>query len=294
MQLLTYNIQYCLGRDGRFDCQRIVDTIRGADVIALQEVERFWTRSQDMDQARLIADAMPDYYWMFGPTIDVLKSDEAPAPGQVDNRRRQFGNMVLSRFPILSSRNHLLPKYTDPLRFAIQRGVLEATIATSHGPIRVLSTHLCHLSETQRLRQVESILQINARARADGAVHSGEPPAAWGAEQVTPVRPPRSAVLMGDFNMQPHSAEYARLLADPPPVEDDPEPPARFVDAWMQAGCDPARGATLYSDPLARKGIRIDFCFVTEDLAPRVHTVEVDEEAAGSDHQPVKVRLALP
>lgn len=289
MELVTYNIQYCLGRDGRFDAGRIIETVRGADVIALQEVERFWTRSGDMDQARVIADALPDYYWMFGPTIDVLKSDRAAGGGPVDNRRRQFGNMVLSRFPILTARNHLLPKYTDPVRFTIQRGVLETTIQTPHGPLRVLSTHLCHLSAPQRLAQVEAILAIHARTEADGAVHSGEPPTAWD-EDVAPVPPPPSAVLMGDFNMQPGSPEYDRLLA----ARSSPgaERPLGFVDAWLAAGGDPARGATLYSDPEARDGIRIDFCFVTADLAPRVAAVEVDEAATGSDHQPVRVRIA--
>jgi endonuclease/exonuclease/phosphatase family metal-dependent hydrolase len=293
MQLVTYNIRYCCGRDDRFDAGRIIDTVCDADIIALQEVERFWTRSRDMDQARVIADALPRFYWMFGPTIDVLKSDAAMGSA-VDNRRRQFGNMVLSRFPILSSRNHLLPKYTDPTRFTIQRGVLETTIATPHGPIRVLSTHLCHLSAPHRLRQVETILGLHARAQADGAVHSGEVPEAWGDEQVSPVPPPRSAVLMGDFNMQPQSAEYARLLAGLGPSESAGEEPLPFVDAWVQAGGAPERGATLYSDPAARAGIRIDYCFVTRDLAPRIASAEVDEAADGSDHQPVRVRLALP
>jgi endonuclease/exonuclease/phosphatase family metal-dependent hydrolase len=156
----------------------------------------------------------------------------------------------------------------------------------------VCSTHLCHLSAAQRLKQVETILHIHARAEADGAVHSGAPPGAWGSEQVTPVPPPRSAVLMGDFNMQPGTPEYERLLAAPVTV-DGQEAPLGFVDAWLEAGGAPTGGHTLYSDPVARKGIRIDYCFVTTDLAPHVAAVEVDELADGSDHQPVRMRLRL-
>ena len=40
MRLVTYNIQYGIGLDGRFDLGRIADAVRGADLIALQEVSR--------------------------------------------------------------------------------------------------------------------------------------------------------------------------------------------------------------------------------------------------------------
>ncbi len=40
MKLATYNIHYAVGRDGHADITRIAEAVRGADVIALQEVER--------------------------------------------------------------------------------------------------------------------------------------------------------------------------------------------------------------------------------------------------------------
>lgn len=290
MEVVTYNIQFCMGRDGRFDPTRIIEAVRGADIIALQEVERFWDRSDNVDQARVIADALPDCYWMFGPTIDVLKSPERDGGGTVDNRRRQFGNMILSRHPILSSRNHLLPKYTDPEKFSIQRGVLEATIAAPIGPIRVYSTHLCYLTGAARARQIATILAIHRRVQADGAVHTGRTPEAWGEEAVTPPCPPPSAMLLGDFNMEPDSEEYRGLLAREGDGED--LPPSDFVDAWLAAGGAPDAGATLLSDPGRQGGKRIDYCFVTRDLAPMLASVRVDTQAEGSDHQPVVVRFA--
>ena len=50
MKCVTYNIQYGKGRDNRVDLSRIGDEISGADLIALQEVDRFWPRTGNIDQ----------------------------------------------------------------------------------------------------------------------------------------------------------------------------------------------------------------------------------------------------
>ena len=49
MKLVSYNIQYGRGRDGVFDLQRIAAAVAGADIIALQEIERYWQRSGMVD-----------------------------------------------------------------------------------------------------------------------------------------------------------------------------------------------------------------------------------------------------
>ena len=59
MKLVTYNIQYAKGRDGRFDLGRIARAVDGADVIALQEVERHWPRSGMADHRRRSARCCP-------------------------------------------------------------------------------------------------------------------------------------------------------------------------------------------------------------------------------------------
>jgi endonuclease/exonuclease/phosphatase family metal-dependent hydrolase len=64
MRLASYNIQYGFGKDGKNDLARIVGEIRGADVIALQEVERHWKRTGYADQTAEIARLLPDYYWV--------------------------------------------------------------------------------------------------------------------------------------------------------------------------------------------------------------------------------------
>jgi len=42
MKLVSYNIQYGFGADGVYDLARIANVVKGADIVALQEVERNW------------------------------------------------------------------------------------------------------------------------------------------------------------------------------------------------------------------------------------------------------------
>ncbi|MCB1490432.1 MAG: endonuclease/exonuclease/phosphatase family protein, partial [Rhodobiaceae bacterium] len=121
MKLVSYNIQYGLGADGAYDLGRIADAIRDADVIALQEVERFWQRSGMVDEPQVIADRLPDHYWVYGANLDMDASYREG--GRLKNRRRQFGTMILSRFPILSSRNFPLPKFATLTQHSIQQGL---------------------------------------------------------------------------------------------------------------------------------------------------------------------------
>ena len=136
MIFVSYNIQWGTGKDGRVDLARIAGEIGAADVIALQEVDRFWTRSRMTDQAAEFGALFPEHHWVYGPGMDMdasLRGDD----GKVVNRRRQFGNMLLARAAILSSRNHLLPKMKLPEKKSLQRAALEAVIEAPSGPLRV-------------------------------------------------------------------------------------------------------------------------------------------------------------
>ena len=70
IKIVTYNIQFGRGRDSKVDLGRIIDAVRGADVIALQEVDRFWTRSHMVDQVEVLVDAFPGYDYAFGAGVD--------------------------------------------------------------------------------------------------------------------------------------------------------------------------------------------------------------------------------
>jgi endonuclease/exonuclease/phosphatase family metal-dependent hydrolase len=274
MLFVTYNIQYGRGRDDRYDLDRIADAVDGADVIALQEVERFWPRSGMVDQVQWLAKRLPEYWWVYGANLDLFST--AAFPGEASNRRRQFGNLVLSRTPILASRNIALPRIAGPDQ-TMQRGALEAIITAPSGRgVRVYSTHLTYLCADVRRMQLDTIFEEHRRAIAEGGAWAGSHPAAAGWMEEADPTMPESAIVLGDMNFSQADPEYRSLF-------DDSATP--FVDAWAIA-----RGDDM--TPTHAAG-HIDHAWVTADLAPAVAGAHVDTAAAGSDHQPVWITLDL-
>lgn len=293
MKLVSYNIQYGFGKDGRNDLARMAGEIRGADVIALQEVERHWKRTGYADQAAEIARLFPDYHWVYGPGADMDASIPGP-DGRPLHRRRQFGNMLLSRTPIITSRNHLLPKFGTLTQFSLQRCALEGVIATREGALRVYSIHLCHLADDQnRAAQVERILEIQARAYSEGGAWCGghpNPDAGWLEGGEPPM--PREAVLMGDFNFPPTSPLYERIVGPRSLQYGRMNNRDGFVDAWVASGHGEDEGITCASDSL-NFSKRIDYCYVSASLRPKIKGAQIDDKAVGSDHQPIWTELDL-
>ncbi len=287
MKIVTYNIQYTLGRDNIYDIDRIVEEIKGADVIALQEVDRYWSRSGNIDQPAEISKRLPEYYWVFGANCDMHAHGLVETGLPIDNRRRQFGNMILSKSPILSSRNFLLPKYGTIVQHSIQQGILEAVIDTPAGTIRLYSTHLSHLLSDTRIPQIKRIVDIHSSAYGEGGAWCGghpNPASGWleGGEPAMP----RQAIVLGDFNCDYRSLEYELLCGPFSETHGRLNHREGFMDAWVVAGHEEAEGQT---HPNSSR--RIDYCFITPDLAPYIQSVEINSSAEGSDHYPVWIEL---
>ena len=290
MELVTYNIQYGVGRDGRADLARIAEAVRGADVIALQEVERNYGPSGPPDQPAALEALLPEYYWVYGPAFDVDASARAP-DGRVLNRRRQHGVMLLAKTPIVSCRPLVLPKRVFADSFNMQMGALEGVIDGRLGPLRVYAVHLGDLDSGERRLQVERLLAMVRAAPDEGGAWTGSgifSDRDWSTGQSPPPMP-ANAVLLGDFNMTPDAPEYALLTA---PGEGGAEP--AFVDAWPAAGNGESPGFTRIYPP-GRPGMRdqrIDYCFLCPALAAQLRACRVDAAAEGSDHQPLWTELA--
>ncbi|WP_343051227.1 endonuclease/exonuclease/phosphatase family protein [Pseudaquabacterium terrae] len=284
--MLTWNIQWGRGADGRVDLDRVVGEIEclgTPEIICLQEVADGFSATElagcdGRDQFAALARRLPRHRAVAGVATDMAASAR---------RRRRFGNMILTRLPIESVRRHLLPWPADPAVRSMQRMALEVIIDTAIGPLRVMTTHLEYYSARQRAAQVECLRALHADAadharRARPRSGSGGPyDAAIGAT---------AAILTGDFNCGPRSPERTRLVAP----FDDATPSWR--DAW-EAAC-PAVEHPLTAGVHDRvqwndQPQSFDTVFVTEDLAGRVRAVAVDAACIASDHQPLIVDLEM-
>ena len=283
MRMLSWNIQWGRGADGRVDLQRTASAIRAAgdfDVICLQEVACNFAGlagGAGEDELAFFSAAFPAYTPVFGAGLDVPDGRGA---------RALFGNLLLSRLAVGQVFRHMLPAPADPGVHSMQRVCVEAVLSTARGPLRVLSTHLEYHSQRQRRAQVAALRDLQREA---GAQAAAKPPAPMAGSSPGFAQWPRpaSAILCGDFNFEPEADEYALLqtpFADRVPG---------WRDAWAvrhsQRPHAPSVG--LHGAEWPARAYCCDYFFVSADLAPRVTMVEVLAATAASDHQPVVLEL---
>ncbi|NQV99133.1 MAG: endonuclease/exonuclease/phosphatase family protein [Rhodospirillales bacterium] len=285
MKFASYNIQYGTGKDGIVDLARIAADIGDADVIALQEVEQFNSTTAMTDQVAELSALFPRHYVTYGPGVD-LDASHTDTDGRVINRRRQFGNMLLSKTPIISSRNHLLPKYGLAGPLALQRSALEGVIDGDLGLMRVYSVHLGHAAAPERALQIRSLLKTVRNAPRHGGAWSGKQAGRhWTTDGPQPPMP-APALLMGDFNLEPDSSEYEQLVGPSDRHYGRLTRLDGLVDIWTRLG-QPLDGAAGKTCPDEKGDKRIDYAFATVALAERATAMRVDQQAQGSDHQPL-------
>ena len=105
MRLLTWNIQWCRGVDGKVDPARIAreaKRIADPDVICFQEVSVGFTDlpgTSGDDQVAALERELPGYAVFFAAAVDI------PGPGG----RNRFGNVIASRLPVGRVMRHSLP-----------------------------------------------------------------------------------------------------------------------------------------------------------------------------------------
>lgn len=283
MKLITWNVQWCRGCDGRVNPARIVAAARELadfDVLCLQEVARNYAGlpgSSGEDQFETLAGLLADHTVIKGVAVDVI------AP---DGNWREFGNALITRLPILQAYRHLLPWPADSAAPTMQRAAIEVVLQSPSGaPLRVTTTHLEYYSATQRAAQVERLREMQAEA----AGHAADPQRPE--ENDGPFRTmarPASAIITADFNFPPEDPLHERMQA---PIA--PGVPA-YSDAWQIRHPGLAHEPTLgvhdkeqWPDP----AFCCDFIYVTEDLADRVEDVVVGSATRASDHQPVLLVL---
>lgn len=286
MKFAGYNVQYGMGLDGRYDLDRIADAVRDADIIALQEVTRNFARNGYDDMVAGLEARLPGHFSAFHAPVDILLNMEERA-GRVIQHRLQFGNMIFSRYPILSVRGLMLPRSRTYDRLNLQRGALEAVIAAPSGPIRVYSIHLDHVSPEERQAHIACLKRWFTDVPAEGVAVTG---AAEMGMADTPA--PEDYVALGDFNLQPETPDYVSLFGAPDPFYGRVPRRTLPVDAHAHLGLRQAKSYSWEGPSGAGERLWLDYALVSASLASRLKSASVDNAARGSDHFPLFVELA--
>ena len=166
IRVLCYNIHHGAGIDRKLDLDRVAKVIKSVspDVVALQEADKKTTRVNQMDQPAELAR---------------LTGMEVVFERNISFQGGDYGNAVLSKFPIASHRNVHLPNPSN----GEQRGVLICELQPREfcQPLLFLCTHLDHRSNETRMAGAKKINQIISE------------------------KPNIPAILAGDLNATPES-----------------------------------------------------------------------------------------
>lgn len=159
LRILSYNIHHAEGVDGKLDIPRIAQVILSVepDLVALQEVDKNTTRTGKVNQDIELAH-LTKMNSVFGSNITFQGG--------------QYGNAILSKFPIIKNKNFLLPNVDS----GEQRGLLRSQIQISNKEnVLFFSTHLDHRrSDTERLASAEAINQIISLDNKSPAILAGD------------------------------------------------------------------------------------------------------------------------
>ncbi|MET3697885.1 endonuclease/exonuclease/phosphatase family metal-dependent hydrolase [Bacillus oleivorans] len=178
VKVMSYNIHHAEGLDRVLDLERIAKVIEdsSADIIGLQEVDNHWSeRSNFEDQAKWLAERL-DMHYTYAANLD----NEPLNPGEP---RRQYGTAVLSKYPIIASKNYPLTKIGD----TEQRGLLETVINVKGYHLNFYNTHLA-LTSAEREMQIKEIIEIASKTNGP-------------------------KVIVGDMNAVPDSIEMQSLFS---------------------------------------------------------------------------------
>lgn len=282
MKLLSWNIQWGRGMDGRVDLARILRTIQQLgdfDVICLQEVSVNFPGlpgSRGEDQVAELSAGLPGYTAIYGAATDVPNGQGG---------RSLFGNVIFSRLPVGQVWRHILPWQAELTTPSMQRVLVEAVVTADVGSLRVMTTHLEYYSQHQREIQIGAIRRLHVEAcamseRASLAEEQGRPFEVFSR--------PAQAVLCGDLNFPATAPERSRILA--PFSEGIPS----FHDAWsvLHSGKPHAPTVGIHPVDFVDRPECFDFVFITDGLVERLQTHGMDAITEASDHQPVWVELA--
>jgi len=214
LRVMCWNLHHGAGVDNKQDLERIAAVIRAQkpDLVALQEVDNKCRRSQSVDQAAELA-KLTGLNGVFGKAMD--------------HDGGEYGQAILSRFPIGDTQVHRLPGDGEP------RIAFEAEVKVDGKELRIITVHLDHQQDPRRLKQAEMVFK--------SLENHHEP-----------------MILAGDFNDLPGSpaltvfGEPWKQLAKKDPVLTCPaEKPTVEIDHIIVRGLEPAGPVEVLPEAVA-------------------------------------------
>lgn len=141
IRVLSYNVKHGYGNDGKVDIRRAGELIRrlAPDLVVLQEIDNGAQRSGRQDQMAVLG-AITGLHSRFGAFM--------PYQGG------HYGMGLLSRYPILESRNHVLPEGPEP------RTALDARVQLPGDEELILCGIHFYATEAERLAQAQTVVDL--------------------------------------------------------------------------------------------------------------------------------------
>ncbi len=186
LRVMSYNSHHAEGLDGKLDVERIarVSTDARPASVGLQEVDRGVQRTQKRDLPAELAK-------LTGLTVRFDKN--------IPHQGGEYGNAVLTRFPIKRAQNTALKSFAN----GEQRGVQQLVLDIHGREVLFLNTHLdARRDPAEREHSATELRQLVAAA--------GTMP----------------VILLGDFNASPEAPSIATLRTS-------------LTDAWTVVGQGP-------------------------------------------------------
>ncbi len=160
IRVLSYNIHHGAGTDEKLDLPRIAKVIKSVspDIVALQEVDRGTRRTEHVDQPAELAR---------------LTEMKAVFEKNIDYQGGEYGNAVLTKLPIVSSKNHYLPQ----LREGERRGALEVKVKVDglDQPLLFIATHFDYRRDDgERIASAKLVNELIEKRLDQPAILAGD------------------------------------------------------------------------------------------------------------------------
>jgi endonuclease/exonuclease/phosphatase family metal-dependent hydrolase len=261
LRLASFNVQSGRGRTGGYDADALTTSVAAldADLVALQEIDHFQTRSGARDQlAELVSALSSDgerWTGHFLPTVlgvpGIVRSWRPAASPQVPEGSSAYGIGLVTRLPVRAWHSLRLTSFWGRLPMLVPtphgrmvpvlvpdepRAVLGAVVETELGVLAVMGTHLSFLPP-------RAVLQLRRTL-------------AWSRSL------PEPRLLLGDLNLPgglPAAVSGWRRLAHGPTF---PAPaPRTQLDHVLAHGLDPAievRAHTVRGEVSDHRAVVVD------------------------------------